>query len=298
MTEGTRTVARAPSALASEFLHPQGEDAEIAIPPPAGAPVVAAQPGAAEAAEAEAGAVRAAGVGTDPVVVERDPLTRRLVVREDETGVERDLAEVREVVLRQFEPRADRSEEFELLVAGLLGALGDEARNPEDDAVLRRLVREVPVLEVGELLVARAGLRGVVADREARLDAVADCRGGRDAPLGGERPVLGERRLVVRRNFRVRDGREVLDRRFRLGLLDDELGDALDAIAVVQERRKVVVVSAQVEHHVDDHLEHFPGLAESLQELTLGSCHDGTSLECGLPLTLATLPGLRLTTRV
>ena len=188
----TEDRTKEPSALVSE-LHPQSEDAEAAIPTPDEEPAVAAQTRPTEATEAKAIAISAAGVGANPVIPEWNPLTSRLEVGEDETGVESSRTEVAQVVNWQIESGANLAEEIDLLTASLADTAGHETRNPEHEAVTGRLVREVPVLEIVELLIAGTSFRSVIAESEAELDEVADRHRCRDAPFSGETAILGER---------------------------------------------------------------------------------------------------------
>lgn len=239
--------------LASEFLHPQNEDAQAVIPIPAEVPVAAVEPNPAEAAESEVIADRVAGIRADPVVGERNALTSHLVVREDETGVEGDVAETRQVVLREFEPRADLAEMGELFIAGLAVRARHEARNPEHQTILSRLVGEVPALQVRELLVARAGFRRVGLHGEACADAIADGHGGRYSPLRGETPVLDQRLLMLDRYFDVHDDREVLNDQQRTDyLLESRLKQASlrdEALGVVL--REVEAVESIFQKPID-----------------------------------------------
>lgn len=178
-----------PRILGTERLHPQGNAAEdvapLISPTPVGADQRALTP-----AQPEAVAARAAGVGARPVVVERDALAGRLVVGQDEAGEEGDTAEGGEVVRRELEAGAGLGEEPELLGDVLGCAPGHDARNPENQAVLRRFVREVPALQVLEVAVAGAELGSVLLQGETSADAVAEEGRVRHAPRGGEAAVL------------------------------------------------------------------------------------------------------------
>ena len=209
-----------PSDLASDEFHPQDEDAQAAIPRPVEAPEVAVETGPAEVAEAEAKAVRAAGIRTNPTVVEWNPFTHALEVGEDEAGVESGAPKTAQVMLRQIEPHTNLAEQDELFGVGLAGRTRRQARNPERQAVLGRLIDEVPalLLQVGELLVAGAGLRSVGLQREAGLDQ--PCHRAEVGHLGRELAVLGDERLGALRQvllavnepldgFLVGEGREV-----------------------------------------------------------------------------------------
>ncbi len=215
--------------LGSE-LHPQGERAQAAVGPVA-APVAAEKPRR-KPVQVEAVTIHVAGVDARPEAVERDALGGGLEVSQDEARDEGDIAEACEVVSGQLEVAADGGEELDLLVLRLRDAALEDPGDPEDDGVLRGLVREVPALQIAEAIVAGTELRGVGLQGEAGADAVADRSGLGDAVFGGELAVLREGRPVLLGNVGVGERGEVLDR--GLGRSRDGGREACDGEGLTQ----------------------------------------------------------------
>lgn len=190
-------------------FHPQREGADTTVPDPIPAPDAAAE-SAPDPAQAEATAARTAGVGAGPVAAQRDHLARQLVMGENESGEDGDRTEPGQVVLGQIELLTEICQELHLFRNRLAGTSDHEARNPENDAVLGRLVREVPVLEILEVLAARTHLRSNRLEGEALTNAPRDRTGVAEpvcdhAPDADEHEQDGRHLIVLHRRDEVLD---------------------------------------------------------------------------------------------
>lgn len=86
-----------------EHLHPKSEDADKIEGTATEVPAAAAQATSVEIAERQAIVARVTGIGAHPLLIERDTLTRRFKVSEDQTCHQTCSAETTHVVSRQFE---------------------------------------------------------------------------------------------------------------------------------------------------------------------------------------------------
>lgn len=170
-----RSTSRAgPRILLTEGLHPQREAAAAAVGTGDPIPAVAAERARVPVQEEAAAAARVQGIGPGHQTIQRHALAAPPEVSEDQGRVLGHRAEGREVGRRELVLLTEFTEEVHLLLHGLIGAPGHEARNPERDAFGGRRVGEVPVLEVPEVLVAGTGLRRSALQRETRPHAPVD----------------------------------------------------------------------------------------------------------------------------
>jgi len=153
-----------PRVLLSGGLHPQEEEADVDDAVRV-VPVVAVEAARVEVARDEAVAVREEGIGRD-VVLERDGLTYALEVRENECEKQSDGAETLVVLDRHGVLVPQESTVMQHLLCRLVRAVRSQTRHPEHERIRGRLVIEVPALQVGEILVARSGLRSMQLERE------------------------------------------------------------------------------------------------------------------------------------